>query len=314
MYDAIVIGAGPAGLQAALTLGRMHRSALLLDSGEYRNGTVRHMHNMIGADGLPPAELRARARSELAAYDGVEVREATAVRIDGAIDAFEVRLDDGSTAAARRVVLATGMADALPDVEGLQELWGVRAFNCPFCDGHEHAGKDIAIIGDPAQAAHQIGLLGRIVRSITVFPVGPVGPVAPIVPVAPIDVSAAEALGVRVSNAPATRVAETEHGVVVTTTDGETTVGGIFVAAVTSRQRAPFAAQLGLALLPSGAIEIDDLGATSVPGVSAAGDIAHRASLPGAMATVLLAASAGQLAAIGIIRSLAAAEVAAMPA
>lgn len=305
MYDAIVIGAGPAGLQAALTLGRMHRSALLLDSGEYRNATVQHMHNMIGADGMAPAELRARARAELAAYDDVEVREATAVRIDGAVDAFEVRLDDGSTAAARRVVLATGMADALPEVEGLQELWGVRAFNCPFCDGHEHAGKDIAIIGDPAQAAHQIGLLGRIVRSITVFPVGQA---------APTDVSAAEALGVRVSNAPATRVAETEHGIVVTTADGETTVGGVFVAAVTSRQRAPFAAQLGLALLPSGAIEIDDLGATSVPGISAAGDIAHRASLPGAMATVLLAAAAGQLAAIGIIRSLAAAEAAAVPA
>ena len=75
MYDAIVIGAGPAGLQAALTLGRMHRPVLLLDSGEYRNGTVQHMHNMIGADGKAPADLRAQARVELAAYADVTVRD-----------------------------------------------------------------------------------------------------------------------------------------------------------------------------------------------------------------------------------------------
>lgn len=154
MYDAIVIGAGPAGLQAALTLGRMHRSALLLDSGEYRNGTVLHMHNMIGADGAPPAEFRATARAELAAYDDVEIREAAATSVSGVADAFVVGLSDGSVVEGRRVILATGVADDLPDVPGLQGLWGTVAFSCPFCDGHEHAGKAIGILGAAPRAEH----------------------------------------------------------------------------------------------------------------------------------------------------------------
>jgi len=74
MYDVIVIGGGPAGLQAALTIGRMHRTVLLLDSGEYRNATVAHAHNLLTNDGRSPAELRRIARDELAAYDTVEVR------------------------------------------------------------------------------------------------------------------------------------------------------------------------------------------------------------------------------------------------
>lgn len=296
MYDVIVIGAGPAGLQAALTLGRMHRSALLLDSGEYRNGTVLHMHNVAANDGTPPADFRATARAQLAEYADVEVRDARVERIDGEQGAFTLELADGGTVAARRIVLATGMADELPAISGLQELWGVGAFSCPFCDGHEHAGKPIAVIGEAARAAHLIGLLGRIVSSITVFPTEG--------SFAEEDRATLEALGAVV--APSSPLSITREGetVTLTTAESEASVAGIFVASVVSRQRAPFAEQLGLAMLPSGAIEIDDFGRTSVAGVSAAGDIAHRASLPGAMAAVALAVAAGQLAAVGHIQSL----------
>jgi len=300
MYDAIVIGAGPAGLQAALTLGRMHRSALLLDSGEYRNGTVLHMHNMIGADGMPPAEFRSTARSELAAYDDVEQRAGSVTRVSGADDAFAVDLADGSTVEGRRIILATGVADDLPDVAGLQELWGTLAFSCPFCDGHEHAGKPIAILGAAPRAEHLIGLLGRIVGSITVFPVG--------AEFSEDERRMLEARGVQVGGAPVASVEKVEHGVRVRTDAEESVVAGVFVASGTMRQRASFAADLGLHVLDSGCIEIDDFGRTSLPGVFAAGDLAHRATLPGPMASVLLAAAAGQLAAIGIIQSLLAAE------
>jgi len=299
MYDAIVIGAGPAGLQAALTLGRMHRSTLLLDSGEYRNGTVLHMHNMIGADGTPPAEFRAKARTELAAYD-VEIRETAATSVTGGEDAFVVGLVDGSEVEGRRVILATGVADDLPIVPGLQDLWGTHAFSCPFCDGHEHAGKDIAIIGAAPRAQHLIGLLGRIVANITVAPVGEA--------FADEDIRTFEAMGARVSRTSVASVERAEDGVRVRTDDGERVVSGVFVAAGAMRQRSPFAAQLDLDMLESGCIEIDEFGRTSRPGVFAAGDLAHRATLPGPMASVLLAAAAGQLAAVGIIQSLLAAE------
>jgi len=297
MYDAIVIGAGPAGLQAALTLGRMHRSTLLLDSGEYRNGTVLHMHNMIGADGTPPAEFRSDARQELAAYGDVEIRDAAATSISGADDAFRVDLADGSAVEGRRVVLATGVVDDLPAVPGLQDLWGTVAFSCPFCDGHEHAGKSIGILGAAPRAEHLIGLLGRIVGDITVFPTSE--------PFSDEDRRLLEAKGARVSGAPVASVEKDDDEVRVRTADGEAAVAGVFVASGTMRQRAPFAADLGLRVLESGCIEIDEFGRTSLPGVFAAGDLAHRATLPGPMASVLLAAAAGQLAAIGIIQSLA---------
>lgn len=296
MHDAIVIGAGPAGLQAALTLGRMHRSALLLDSGEYRNGTVQHMHNMIGEDGTPPAELRARARRELTAYDTVTVRDTAAQRIEGsATEGFRVTLADGSVERGRRVVLATGVADDLPAVPGLAPLWGLKAFTCPFCDGHEHAGRPIAILGPAPRAEHLVGLLGPVVGDITVVPVD--------APLGDDDRARLEGLGVRVAG-PAAEVSEHGAGVRVRTADGDLDVAGVFVAAASARQRAPFAADLGLRMLDSGSIEIDELGHTSVGGVFAAGDLAHRATLPGPMAAVLLAAAAGQLAAIGVIRSL----------
>jgi len=296
MYDAIVIGAGPAGLQAALTLGRMHRSVLLLDSGEYRNGTVLHMHNVVANDGTPPAEFRATARAQLAEYAGVDVRDVAAESAEGSDGDFTVRLADGSTARARRLVLATGLADDLPDVPGLASLWGTKAFSCPFCDGHEHAGRPIAIVGDAVRAQHLAGLLGRIASSITAFPLE--------APYADDDRAALEGAGVRVSPSPVRAVAAAGDDVTVSSDEGETAVAGVFVASGALRQRAPFAEQLGLRMLPSGAVEIDDFGRTSLAGVSAAGDLAHRAAMPGPMASVIAAAAAGQLAAAGVVQSL----------
>lgn len=296
MYDAIVIGAGPAGLQAALTLGRMHRPTLLLDSGEYRNGTVLHMHNVIANDGTPPAEFRATARAQLAEYPDVELRDVGAQTVTGSDGGFVVRLADGETVETRHVILATGVADDLPDIPGLQDLWGTKAFSCPFCDGHEHAGRSIGILGPAPRAEHLIGLLGRIVADITVFPVEQ--------PFAADETRTLEGLGVRVSAEPVAAVAPEAADVRITTASTAHTVAGVFVASGSLRHRAPFADQLGLELLPSGSIEIDDFGRTSQPGVFAAGDLAHRASLPGPMASVLLASAAGQMAAVGVIQSL----------
>lgn len=296
MYDAIVIGAGPAGLQAALTLGRLHRRTLILDSGEYRNGTVQHMHNVIANDGTPPAEFRTTARAQLAEYPDVEIRDLAATGIRGVEGDFTVQLSDGSVARSRRIVLATGVADDLPDVPGLGELWGIRAFSCPFCDGHEHAGRPIAVLGAAPRAAHLIGLLGRIVSSVTVYPIETAFSVE--------DQQMLEGAGARVSDVPVDSLAPSTDGVAVSTTESSIDVAGVFVASGVPRQRAPFAEQLGLRMLESGSIEVDDFGRTSVPGVSAAGDLAHRAALPGPMASVIAAAAAGQLAAVGIVQSL----------
>ncbi|QMU97320.1 NAD(P)/FAD-dependent oxidoreductase [Microbacterium esteraromaticum] len=294
MSDVIIIGAGPAGLQAALTLGRMHRSALVVDSGEYRNGTVLHMHNVVTNDGTAPAEFRAKARAQLAEYETIAIRQGKVAAVSPVDDGFEVRFDDGTVERAPRVMLATGMRDDLPDVPGLGELWGVRAFNCPFCDGHEFAGRRVGVLGAD-RAEHVVRMLRPIGASVTVFDGGGLDDG---------QRTALEALGATMHHAPVESVSADGDDVRVVAEDA-VRVDGLFVTNATARQRAPFAEQLGLRILPSGAVEIDEFGRTSLPGVWAAGDLAHRATLPGIMAAVTLAAAAGQLAAIGIVQELA---------
>ena len=161
MYDVIVIGGGPAGLQAALTLGRMHRSVLLLDSGAYRNATVEHAHNYATHDGIAPAEFRRLARVDLAAYDTVEVREVRAERVEPDGDGFAVHLG-GTVERTAALVLASGVRDALPDVPGVAEAWGKEIAACPFCHGHEMAGRTVALDVDGPHAERLRAMLGRI--------------------------------------------------------------------------------------------------------------------------------------------------------
>lgn len=272
MYDAIVIGGGPAGLQATLTLGRMHRPTLMLDSGAYRNAPVDAMHNIITNDGRDPAEFRSIVRAELAAYGDVEIREVAATTVDRLGDGtFEVTLADGSVVAARNIVLATGLRDVMPDIPGFAEQWGRTVHVCPFCHGHELNGKRIAIQDSPA-AVHAVAMLSAIAGSIKVVP-------------------------------PVTRVAPSAAGLVVTSGSTAVVVDGLF-AHPAFEQAAPFAAQLGLELRESGAIAIDFFGHTSVPGVFAAGDLAHVAELPMPMPSVLAAAFAGQIAGAMAVREM----------
>lgn len=287
MYDAIVIGGGPAGLQAALTLARVHRSTLLLDSGSYRNAPAHAMHNFLGLDGTPPAELRAAARADLARYDTVEVRDVAATTVRQVVDRFAVHTADGDLLEARRIVLATGVRDVLPHVPGLAELWGTVVAHCPFCHGHELAGGTIVVQGS-GHAPMLARMLAGIARDVALVEDG--------FPPEPADLAALQAIGVRHHTASVSALRPEGDGAVVVLDDGtEVHASGVF-ARTTFEQAAPFAAQLGLDLLPSGCIEVDAFGQTSLPGVFAAGDLAHTAALPMPMASVLNAAAAGQVA------------------
>jgi thioredoxin reductase len=136
MFDVIIIGGGPAGLSAALALGRARRRVLLVDGGARRNAAAERVHNFVTRDGTPPDEFRRIARQQLEAYASVEVRDARAEAIQGERGAFELRLD-ASTAMARRILLCTGMVDELPALDGFRELWGQSIFQCPYCHGWE---------------------------------------------------------------------------------------------------------------------------------------------------------------------------------
>lgn len=297
-YDAVVIGGGPAGLQAALTLGRMHRRTLLLDSGEYRNASAEHMHNFVTRDGTPPAEFRAAARTELAAYSTVTVRAAAATAVVPDGDGFRVELGAEPDAegtggpeslATRTVVLATGMRDTLPPVPGLEPLFGTVAAVCPYCHGHELSDKHVAVLGNGPHVSRVAFLLERIASRLTVLSDG-----------ADLDPGVRAQLddaGVAVRPEPVKELSRSAAGATVSFADGpDEEVGGVFVAAEFA-QRAPFAEQLGLDLLASGAVEVDATGRTSLPGVFAAGDMAHTSATPMPLASVLTAASSGLIAA-----------------
>lgn len=135
-YDVAIAGGGPAGLAAALALGRGRKRVLLCDAGPPRNAAATHVHNFVTRDGIPPAEFRRIARQQLEPYRSVEVRDVRIEEIRGERGAFEVRLPTGPEQA-RRVLLCTGMVDEVPDIEGFRALWGRSLFQCPYCHGWE---------------------------------------------------------------------------------------------------------------------------------------------------------------------------------
>ena len=289
--DIAIIGGGPAGLQAALSIGRIHRDAVLFDDGTYRNAAVSHMHNVVGNDGTPPEEFRALARKQLTAYDTVSVREERVESVEEADGTFHLRVADGATVTAYAVVLATGVRDTLPPVPGLEGLWGDLVAHCPFCHGHELSGERVGILG-AAIAPHLGAMLDRVASDLVVFTDG-------------------EALPEDWDRRPRVRtgrvlsVERHDGGVRVTLegVDGAQSyeqVAGLFVKPAMT-QSAPFAEQLGLELNPSGCVRVDEFGRTSRPGVFAGGDLAHLPAYPMPMASVTMAAAAGQVAASGAI-------------
>jgi thioredoxin reductase len=150
LLDVVIVGGGPAGLSAALLLGRARRDVLLCDSDQPRNAGVHAMHGFLSRDGMDPAVLRQVARDQLAVYPTVRVRDVEVEAVTGQTDQFTVRLADGTSEQARRLLLATGVADELPPINGLGELWGRGAFNCPYCDGWEVRDQPVAVLAaDP---------------------------------------------------------------------------------------------------------------------------------------------------------------------
>jgi thioredoxin reductase len=147
MLDVIIVGGGPAGLSAALTLGRACRQVLLCDADEPRNAASHSLHGFITRDGTNPNELRRMARAELSTYDTVEIRSARVADAQRHERSFEVTLEDGSRLWSRTLLLATGVLDRLPAVPGMDDLYGRGVYHCPYCDGWEVRDAPLAVYG-----------------------------------------------------------------------------------------------------------------------------------------------------------------------
>ena len=146
-YDCIVVGGGPAGLSGALMLGRCRRTVLVCDGGEPRNARSAGLHGYLTRDGVPPDEFRRLAREELEQYPTVKFHCSEIVDAQRTSGGFTVTAAGGLRLSSRKLLLATGVADELPDIEGLQDLYGISVHHCPYCDGWEWRDQPLAIYG-----------------------------------------------------------------------------------------------------------------------------------------------------------------------
>ena len=158
-YDAIVIGGSYSGMAGALQLVRARRSVLVIDAGKRRNRAAAHSYGFLAHDGVDPAVIASTARAQLEAYPTLTWVDDLVVRVSGSRDAFTVERAKGEVYGARRLLLATGVSDTLPDVEGLAERWGSSVFHCPYCHGYELDQGRIGVIATGPMSIHQAELL-----------------------------------------------------------------------------------------------------------------------------------------------------------
>jgi thioredoxin reductase len=168
-YDVVILGGGAAGLSAALVLARARRSVLVVDAGEPRNAPAAHVHGFLSRDGVPPGELLAIGHLEVEQYGGIVRRDRVAgVSWTGA--AIEIVLASGACVSARRLLVATGLRDELPDIPGVHARFGRDVLHCPYCHGWEVRGRQVGVLGGPATSFHQVQLVRQWAEDVVYFP------------------------------------------------------------------------------------------------------------------------------------------------
>lgn len=294
IFDAVVVGGSFAGTSAAMQLVRGRRSVLIVDGGQPRNRFAAHSHGFPAQDGQPPRAIIAAARDQVLAYPTAHLAEAQATDAKQDGRHFVIGLDDGRTVRGRRVILATGVRDELPDIDGLQARWGASVFHCPYCHGYEVADQRLGVIANHPMSAHQAILIADW-GPVTYFTQGLFEPDAG-------DLALMEARGVAIIRTPVTECVG--QGVAlegVRLADGRLAALDALFTAPKTRMSSGLAEALGCAFDdgPMGPlIRTDAMKETTIAGVFAAGDAAA------AMSNATLAAAAGVMAGVAAHRSL----------
>jgi thioredoxin reductase len=285
--DVVIVGGGPAGLAAALALGRARKRVVLCDAGPRRNAAAVHVHNFVTRDGTPPAEFRRIGREQLAQYPNVEVRDVGVQALSGARGAFRVALSSGAVEA-RRVLLCVGMIDEPLPLEGFSELWGHAIFQCPYCHGWEVKDRRWGYLGRAEEASHLLPfslMLRGWTRDVVVFTNG-------VVEISEEARTKLEAAGVRVETSPVARIVGRDHRLQAVELENGTTVPREVLFTHPPQRQVELVRALGLDLDDDGFVRVDPMKReTSMQGVYAAGDLTTR------LQSAIVAAAAGTVAA-----------------
>jgi thioredoxin reductase len=289
-YDVVIVGGGPAGLSAALILGRARKRVLLCDAGTPRNAPATEMHGFVSRDGMPPPEFRRVARAQLAPYHSVEVRDARVTRIDGERGAFDVHLD-GGIVRAHRILLAVGVIDELPDLPGYRELWGTAIVQCPYCHGWEVRDRSLGFLAPSVEHLDFAVFLRGWSGDVIAFTNGAFA-------VPPALAAQLAAADVGLEERPIRGLVRSGASLdAVELADGDRIARDVLFARPRQRQT-DVVQQSGVALDPQGYVAVSPMMETSRPGVYAAGDLTTMAQ------GALLAAAAGAQAAYVLNREL----------
>jgi thioredoxin reductase len=291
MYDVVIVGGGPAGLSAALLLGRCRRRVLVCDSGTPRNAASRALHGYLTRDGVAPMELLRLGRDELGQY-GIELRQAVVSGIAASADEFEVTLREGEPVRALAVLLATGIRDELPAVDGLDACYGITAHHCPYCDGWEHREKTIGVIGRGAGAAGLALSLRTWSDRVVLCTNGPSK-------LTPVQREQLAAQHITLHERRLTRVEhDNGHVTALVMVDGESVPCDAIFFAGRQTQQCDLAKSLGCEFTSKGTVKTDHLGKTCVPGVFVVGDASRDVQF------VIVAAAEGAKAGVAINKAL----------
>lgn len=265
--EVVVVGGGPAGLSAALLLGRCRRRTIVFEAGHHRNDEAHAMHGYLSRDGTPPGELLRIGRGELRPYPSVELRAGFITTLRREDGDFLVITAAGAQVRARRLLIATGVADIRPPIEGADALHGRTVVPCPYCDGWELRDRPLAAYSHADdRGARYAATLAQWSRDVVLYPDG--GAAA----LSPTARSRLTKLGVTVDERPIVRASDDPGGVRLHFADGTSTVRAALFYHLGCEPSHALADQLGAKSDDAGGIAVDVHGATSVPGLYAAGD------------------------------------------
>lgn len=265
-WDVIIIGGSYAGLSAAMALGRSLRKVLIIDSGKPCNLQTPHSHNFITQDGEPPRQIAKKAKEQVLKYDSVRYSTALVTHAKKVGNHFEIETDNGETFQAKKLILATGIKDILPEIEGFSDCWGISVIHCPYCHGYEFRKQKTAILANGERAFHLTSLVCNLSNEVTILTQGAAD-------FNEEQMSKLKTHDVKVIETMVSKI-EHENGYVkhLIFHDGYIVDFTAVYASIPFEQHSDLPIQLGIQLTEQGYIQIDSFQKTSVEGVYACGD------------------------------------------